>query len=416
MINWIKDLFYICRSITGPGLRRTLKYFEKINPEFKRLKFKTGKKVFDWQIPYEWSITNAYILHSSGKKFANFLKNNLHVVNYSTPVNKIISKKDLLKNIFTLPEQPNSIPYVTSYYKKTWGFCISENQKKRLPKGNYKIVIDSSFKRGFLDLSHALYRGLSKKEIFFSTYVCHPSMANNELSGPAVMNALMLFIKKNFKKTKYSYRFVMLPETIGSISYLSRYYKYLKSNVIAGFNLSCLGDERAYSHISSPYEDTLADRALSSSLIGLKNVKRYSFLYRGSDERQYCSPGINLPLVGFCRSKYGSFKEYHTDKDNLNLVTQKGLEGSLEILKNIVIGFESELYPKSKFLCEPQLSKRGLKETLSKNKNSKDNLLRINIISYSNGINDVFKIAKILNKNIKEISEQIEILKKNKLL
>lgn len=416
MINWIKDLFYICRSITGPGLRRTLKYFEKINPEFKRLKFKTGKKVFDWQIPYEWSITNAYILHSSGKKFANFLKNNLHVVNYSTPVNKIISKKDLLKNIFTLPEQPNSIPYVTSYYKKTWGFCISENQKKRLPKGNYKIVIDSSFKRGFLDLSHASYRGLSKKEIFFSTYVCHPSMANNELSGPAVMNALMLFIKKNFKKTKYSYRFVMCPETIGSISYLSRYYKYLKSNVIAGFNLSCLGDERAYSHISSPYEDTLADRALSSSLIGLKNVKRYSFLYRGSDERQYCSPGINLPVVGFCRSKYGSFKEYHTDKDNLNLVTQKGLEGSLEILKNIVIGFESELYPKSKFLCEPQLSKRGLKETLSTNKNSKDNLLRINIISYSNGINDVFKIAKILNKNIKEISEQIEILKKNKLL
>jgi aminopeptidase-like protein len=160
----------------------------------------------------------------------------------------------------------------------------------------------------------------------------------------------------------------------------------------------------------------LADRALSSSLIGLKNVKRYSFLYRGSDERQYCSPGINLPLVGFCRSKYGSFKEYHTDKDNLNLVTQKGLQGSLEILKNIIIGFESELYPKSKFVCEPQLSKRGLKETLSTNKNSKDNLLRINIISYSNGINDVFKIAKILNKNIKEISEQIEILKKNKLL
>ena len=153
MINWIKDLFYICRSITGPGLRRTLKYFEKINPEFKRLKFKTGKKVFDWQIPYEWSITNAYILHSSGKKFANFLKNNLHVVNYSTPVNKIISKKDLLKNIFTLPEQPNSIPYVTSYYKKTWGFCISENQKKRLPKGNYKIVIDSSFKRGFFSFN-----------------------------------------------------------------------------------------------------------------------------------------------------------------------------------------------------------------------------------------------------------------------
>jgi aminopeptidase-like protein len=416
MINWIKDLFYICRSITGPGLRTTLSYFERINPEFRRLVFRTGKKVFDWKIPYEWSIKDAYILHSSGKKFADFSKNNLHIVNYSRPINKIISKKNLLKNIFTLPEQPNSIPYVTSYYKRAWGFCISDNQKKKLPNGNYKVFIDSSFKKGFLELSHALYKGLSEKEIFFSTYVCHPSMANNELSGPAVMNALMLYIKKNFKKTKYSYRFVMLPETIGSISYLSKYYKYLKKKVIAGFNLSCLGDDRAYSYISSPYQDTLADRALISALIGLKNVKKYSFLNRGSDERQYCSPGIELPVVGFCRSKYGSFKEYHTDKDNLNLVTQKGLEGSLEILKNIIIAFETELYPKSKFLCEPQLSRRGLKETLSNNKNSEDNYLRINIIAYSNGINDVFKIATILNQNIKEISKQIQILKKNKIL
>ena len=177
-----------------------------------------------------------------------------------------------------------------------------------------------------------------------------------------------------------------------------------------------MGDDRAYSYISSPYQDTLADRALISALIGLKNVKKYSFLNRGSDERQYCSPGIELPVVGFCRSKYGSFKEYHTDKDNLNLVTQKGLEGSLEILKNIIIAFETELYPKSKFLCEPQLSRRGLKETLSNNKNSEDNYLRINIIAYSNGINDVFKIATILNQNIKEISKQIQILKKNKIL
>lgn len=416
MINWIKDLFYICRSITGPGLRATLSYFEKINPEFRRLVFRTGKKVFDWKIPYEWSIKDAYILHSSGKKFADFSKNNLHIVNYSMPINKIISKKNLLKNIFTQPELPNSIPYVTSYYKRTWGFCISDNQKKKLPNGNYRVFIDSSFKKGFLELSHALYKGLSEKEIFFSTYVCHPSMANNELSGPAVMNSLMLFIKKNFKRTKYSYRFVMLPETIGSISYLSKYYKYLKKNVISGFNLSCLGDDRAYSYISSPYQDTLADRALLSALIGFKNVKKYSFLNRGSDERQYCSPGIELPVVGFCRSKYGSFKEYHTDKDNLNLVTQKGLEGSLEILKNIIIAFETELYPKSKFLCEPQLGRRGLKETLSNNKNSEDNLLRINIIAYSNGINDVFKIATILNQNIKEISKQIQILKKNKIL
>ena len=180
MIKWAKDLFPICRSITGDGVKKTLKYFLKINPEFKIINFRSGLKVFDWKIPQVWNINDAFIEHESGKKFAQFSKLNLHVVGYSVPINKIISKKDLLKHIYTQKDQPNSVPYVTSYYKKRWGFCLSENEKRKLPKGKYRVFIDSNFKNGNLKVAQAVIKGSSKKEIFFSSYICHPSMANNE--------------------------------------------------------------------------------------------------------------------------------------------------------------------------------------------------------------------------------------------
>ena len=200
MLKWAKILFPICRSLTGKGTQKTLRFFKKINNEFKLIRFKSGTKVFDWKIPLEWNIRDAYIQHSNKKKFAEFKKNNLHVVGYSSPINKIINKKDLLKNIYTQKNQPNAIPYVTSYYKKRWGFCMSENMKKKLPNGKYKVLIDSNLKKGFLELMEAKIKGNSKKEIFFSSYVCHPSMANNELSGPVLLNAILKYIKKLSKK------------------------------------------------------------------------------------------------------------------------------------------------------------------------------------------------------------------------
>ena len=254
MIKWAKDLFPICRSLTGEGTKKTLNYFLRLNPEFKFIKFKSGKKVFDWVIPLEWNIKDAYIQHKSGKKYAEFKKNNLHLVGYSTPINKYLTKNELLKKIHTQKDQPDAIPYVTSYYNKNWGFCLSENQKKKLPNGKYKVRIDSSFKKGHMNIVHALLKGKKKKEVFFSSYVCHPSMANNELSGPVLLNAIMLYIKSKYKKTKYSYRFVLLPETIGSIAYLSKFKNTLKKKVICGFNLTCVGDERSYSYVSSPKE------------------------------------------------------------------------------------------------------------------------------------------------------------------
>ncbi len=415
MYDWMKDLFPYCRSITGNGIRQSLKYFEKINPEFKRIKFPTGRKVFDWTIPKEWNIKDAYIEHESGKRFSKFKESNLNVVGYSIPVDFVISKKKLLKKIFTIKNQPDSIPYVTSYYDRNWGFCMSDKNKRKLPIGNYRVFIDSELKKGTLDLSHAMIKGKSKKEIFFSSYLCHPSMANNELSGPVVLNKLLQFVKKEFKKTNYTYRFVLLPETIGSISYLSKYKNFLKKNVICGYNLTCLGDKGNFSFIESRNGKTLADSAIESSLRDYKKYKKYSYLHRASDERQYCSPGIDLPLCSFSRSL--NYKEYHTDKDNLKIVSQKNLEESLEVLKNIIIAIELGLFPKTRIFCEPNMGKRGLYPFISKkNTHTKDLELRMNIISYSDGKKNIFDIANLLKQPLSKVIKEYKNLKNNKII
>ena len=415
MLKWAKDLFPICRSITGDGTRMTLSYFERINPEFRRLKFKTGQKVFDWEIPKEWNIKDAYLEHESGERYAEFKKCNLHIVGYSKPVNKKISKKELLNYIHTQKDQPDSIPYVTSYYKERWGFCLSENQKSKLPDGNYKVIIDSDLKNGNLELSDAIFKGKTKKEIFFSSYICHPSMANNELSGPVLLNAIMHYIKSNYPKSKFTYRFVLLPETIGSIAYLSKFMKVMKSNMICGFNLTCVGDERAYSYVGSRKGNTLADDAIEAALFGLSNVKKYSYLDRGSDERQYCAPGIDLPVCCFSRSR-SEYPEYHTHKDNFNVVTQKGLEGSFKVVKKIIDAIELELYPKTTVLGEPNLGKRGLYSTLSQKGKYDNTRLRMNLIAQSDGMTNIFKIAKLLKEPLDKLCNEYSLLKSKKVL
>ncbi len=414
MIKWARDLFPLCRSLTGLGTKKTLKYFKKINPEFRIINFKSGKKVFDWEIPQEWNIKNAFIEHESGRKFAEFSKSNLHIVGYSIPVNRKISKKELLKHIYTQKDQPNSIPYVTSYYKKRWGFCMSENQKKKLPSGKYKVLIDSELKKGNLQISHAILNGNSKKEIFFSSYVCHPSMANNELSGPVLLNALIKYVKKNYKKRKFTYRFVLLPETIGSIAYLSKYKNLLKKNVICGYNLTCVGDNRAYSYIASRNGNTIADYLLKKNLQSLKNFKKFDYLDRGSDERQYCSPGVDLPLCAFSKSKF--YKEYHTNKDDFKVVTQKGLMESFNVIKKIIDQIEKSTFPKATVFCEPNLGKRKLYPTLSQKGNYQDIKLRMDLLAYSDGTKNLEFISKIINKPLNKVTKEYKLLKTRGLL
>ena len=401
-------LFHLCRSITGDGIRQTLKIIKKEFPQLKINDVRSGTKVFDWNIPPEWNIKTAYVMDKHGDKIINFDKNNLHILGYSTPVNKILSKNDLFKNIYSLPKQPDAIPYITSYYKKRWGFCIKHNQKKIFQKkykdtDKFKVIIDSSLKKsGKLSYGEIVIKGKSRQEILISTYICHPSMANNEMSGPIVSLALIKYFS-SFKNLDKSLRFIFIPETIGSITYLSKNLKNLKENLVGGYNLSCIGDDRQYSCMLSKYENTLADIALIESFKKLKiNYKKYSFLKRGSDERQYNSPGIDLPIASIFRTKYGEYAEYHTSLDDFNLVTKSGVYGGFKVAKTAIEILLKKIIPFNKILCEPQMGKRGLYSNLStKNLNIFSRNL-MNFLQYSDGKNDLNKISRLINLDKKK--------------
>ena len=361
IINFAKKILPYPRSITGSGVRKTLKTIKTIVPNLKICKIKSNTKVFDWKVPLEWKVHEAYIITPDGKKICDFKKNNLHLVGYSIPINKIITKNELEKHLYSLPKQPNAIPYVTSYYKKNWGFCISENIRKKLKKGNYKIVINTGLFKGVLNYGEILIKGKSKKEVFLSSYICHPSMANNEISGPSVLTFIAKWIN-SLKNKKYSYRIIFIPETIGSIAYLSKNLKSLKKNMLYGFVISCVGDDREYSYLQSRYGNTLSDKvALRVLNSKIKKFKKYNWLSRGSDERQFCAPGVDLPVCSILRTMYAMYPEYHTSLDKIGtVVTKKGLNGSYNIYKKCIETIEKDLIPISNILCELQMGKRKL--------------------------------------------------------
>lgn len=413
MLQWCKDLFPIPRSLTGPGLKETLDYLRGLNPELRVSSLATGSNVFDWVVPKEWNIRDAFVQHvDSGKKFAEFSKLNLHVVGYSVPVDTVMPLDELKSQIHTEPKQPDWVPYVTSYYNRSWGFCMSEIQKASLPEGDYRVLIDSDLFDGEMLLADAVLPGSQKEEIFFSTYICHPSMANNELSGPALSAALMQFIKQEIDSQRFTYRFALVPETIGSLAYLHANLNLLKRNVVCGFVLSCVGDDRAYSHVESRMGGSLADKALEAAFVGLPNATRYSFLQRGSDERQYCAPGIDLPVAGFCRSKYGEYPEYHTSADNFDVVTAKGLRGSYEVMTQIIRAFEVGLFPKVCVLGEPQLGKRNMYPTTSrKGAYSRSITHRMNLLAYADGQHSIFDIVLKIQAPLSKIISEVQLLK-----
>ena len=402
MLRIIKDLFNMPRSITGEPIKKTLNYIKNEVSNLKILKFKSGTKVFDWVVPNEWNINDAYIKNSKGKKILNFKKNYLNIVYHSTPIKRWISKKDLLKRIHYDDTIPSAVPYVTSYYKKYWGFCMTKNQVKKLSEKKYFVHIDSSFKKGNLVMGEYLKKGNQKKEIFFSTYICHPSMANDNIASTALQIEIIKYLNKNYRNSKYTYRFIFLPETIGSICYLSKRLKILKKNMLLGFAISCVGDNKQYSIINSRYGNRLSDTALYSVLKNKKNLKIYSYLDRGSDERQYCYPGIDLPVSGFCRSRFHTFKEYHTDHDNLDYISKEGLNNSFKVFRNIIDALESKnFYPKNKFLCEPNLGKRGLMSTIGKKFKGKNKVTK-NFLAYSDGTKNLFEICDIINIDLED--------------
>ncbi len=411
MYGWASDLFPICRSITGEGVRETLLYIKEVLPKLEIRKVKSGTKVFDWEVPKEWNIKEAWIKDENGKTIVDFANNNLHIVGYSHPIDKWVTLDELQNILFSLPERPEAIPYVTSYYKKFSGFCISENERKKLKDINYHIYINSSIEDGYLNYGEYLIPGKSNKEILISTYVCHPSLANNEISGPTVSTALARHLGSS--ENNFTYRFVFLPETIGSITYLSKNYKKLKKNVIAGYNVSCVGDDRTYSFLPSRNGNTISDRAAKHVLkFNTKDFKEYTWLDRGSDERQYCSPGIDLPIASIMRSKYGEYPEYHTSDDNLSLISPEGLQGAYENILLTLKIIENNSFFVSTTLCEPMLGPRGLYDVGANDKPS--NL--VNFLSYADGKKDLIDIAEILDIPAWELFEVIKKLKQNKLI
>lgn len=393
-------LFPTFRSLTGQGVRKTLEmisdYIGQDNLSLQIHEIPTGTNVFDWTVPKEWVIRQAYIENEQGEHIIDMQSNNLHVMGYSTPVDKWVDLAELRTHIYTQLDQPDVIPYVTSYYKERYGFCMSDNQKKSLPEGLYHMYIDSELIDGSLTYADIILPGKSDEEILLTSYVCHPSMANNECSGPALLAELIRYVNA-IEDRRYTYRFVLNPETIGSIAYLSVNYKHLKEKLLAGVVLSCVGDDRDYSIVHSRYGNTLADKGIKNILSFLPNYTSYSYLKRGSDERQYNAPGIELPVVGFCRSKYGEYPEYHTSADDMSLVSPKGFQGSFEVLAEWIQAMEHNGKYRMTVLCEPQMGKRGLYPTVSQ-KGSYDQVqAMVDFIAYADGKNDLFDISNIIH-------------------
>lgn len=420
MHGWATDLFPLNRSLSGEGNRQTLRYLKRLVPELDIREFKSGEVVFDWVIPDEWNVKEAYIETLAGARLVDFNVNNLHLVGYSQAIDRVVEKEELFDHLHFVPELPDAIPYVTSYYSQNWGFCLSKNQLKELGNGPFKVFIDSTFKSGAqggsISYGEIFLPGISKLEILFSTYICHPSMANNELSGPVIATALAKLLRT--RNTHFSYRFLFLPETIGAISYISKNLQSLKESVVAGWVLTCLGDAGEFSYIPSRTGDNFADRITRSVLQQTHpSYLTYSWLDRGSDERQYCAPGVDLPICSVTRSKYATYSGYHTSLDDLSFISEHSLSESLSMFLRIIDKVESCRLPKIRVLCEPQLGKRGLYSNISTRESYLSSIQNINnILSYLDGNHTIQDIAAKCNLEPSEVELILDVLMHHELI
>ena len=390
-----KTLWPINRSITGAGLRTTLAQLQHIVPSLHITETASGSKALDWAVPEEWRITSATLTAPDGTVIADIRQHNLQVIGYSCAVDCTLTLGELQPHLHSIEAQPDAIPYVTSYYQRQWGFCLTHTQRLHLKPGNYRAVIEAEHFPGSLSIGEIFLPGASDQEVFISTYCCHPSMANNELSGPVLAIYLAKWLSEQPNR-RYSYRIVFVPEMIGSLVYLEQHLPALKARVIAGFNLSCVGDERAYSYLPSRAGDTLADRIVLHALQHTDpHFKRYTWLDRGSDESNYCAPGIDLPVASVMRSKYGEFPEYHTSLDNLErVVTPFGLAQSFALMQRIICGLEENRTYQTTVLGEPQLGRRGLYPQTSKKGSTASVRGLLDLISYADGKLDLLAIAQ----------------------
>ena len=415
MYQLVSQLYPVCRSITGDGVRDTLNIINEHIPVTVH-EVPTGKKVFDWTIPKEWNIRDAYIKNKKGEKIVDFKDTNLHVLNYSIPVNKKVSLTELKEHLFTIPQYPEWIPYRTSYYKEDWGFCVNYNQYQELTDEMYDVCIDSSLEDGHLTYGEYYIKGESLEEVLVSCHICHPSLCNDNLSSIAVTT----FLAKQLQtySLRYSYRFLFIPATIGAIAWLAINESNV-TNIKHGLVAANLGDQGKFHYKKSRGGDQGIDKVVTSVLKSSGSdyqVMEYSPY--GYDERQYCSPGFNLPIGSLMRTPHGIFPEYHTSADNLDFVKPDCLADSLKIYHSIMYVLENNkkyinLFPK----CEPQLGKRGLYEkTGGGNENQSKQLAMLWVLNLSDGEHTLLDISNRSGFDFGLIKDVADLLFKSDLL
>jgi aminopeptidase-like protein len=388
------EIFPICRSITGSGVRETLAQLGRHIP-LRTVEVPTGTPALDWTIPREWTIREAYIADESGRRVLDFRNNSLHVLNYSVPVHERLPLNQLKAHIHTLPAQPSLIPYRTSYYQEQWGFCMADSQLEALPDGIYTAVIDATLADGHLTYGEFFHPGEERDEVLFSAHICHPSLANDNCSGLSLLTHLAARLSQ--QKTRYSYRFLFAPGTIGSLAWLSRNEHGAAKRVRHGLVLSCVGDSGGPTYKKSRRSDAFIDRAMAHVLnhAGGDGVI-VDFSPYGYDERQFCSPGFNLPVGLFQRSRFGAFPEYHTSADNLDFIAPEHLATSYRIIAAAINIIENDrlmlnLLPKG----EPQLGRRGLYASLGGDPEApKKNMAMLWVLNLADGTHSLLDIAE----------------------
>lgn len=414
LYNLIKKLYPICRSITGNGVRETLKIIQEHIP-IEIHEVPTGTKVFDWTVPKEWNIKDAYIKNSRDEKIVDFQESNLHVLNYSVPVNKKVPLEELKKHLFTLPEHPDWIPYRTTYYEENWGFCMTHRQLEQLEDEIYEVVIDSSLEDGHLTYGELFIEGETSEEVLLSCYLCHPSLCNDNLSGVGLLTFLAKHLLR--EKLKYSYRFLFIPETIGAITWLSINDDRI-NNIKHGLVATCLGDsgKSTYkkSRIGNAEIDCVVEKVLMDSGEPYEIIDFYPF---GSDERQFCSPGFNLPVGSLMRTPYDRFPEYHNSADNLDFVGREYLSDSFnKYLETIFVLENNETYMNLNPKCEPQLGKRGIYRMLGGQRVGDIEICSLWVLNLSDGSNSLLDISIKSDLKFRQIVNGVDILMQKGLL